>query len=240
MVDNIKRLKNRIKAARGEILSDLVLKKGRVVNVFSGEIQESDVAVYDGFIVGLGPDYHGSEEINLQEKWVTPGLIDGHIHIESSMLLPSRLAAALLPHGTTTIISDPHEIANVMGIDGVYFMIKESQSIPFDVFFMAPSCVPATHLETSGAQLSVSDLAKLKNEPRILGLAEMMNFPGVLMGATDVLEKLILFDDKIIDGHGPSLGGYDLQAYLNAGIGSDHETSDSEEGMEKVRSGMML
>ncbi|UCF57140.1 MAG: adenine deaminase [Deltaproteobacteria bacterium] len=233
-------LKKRILAARREIPADLVLKKGRVVNVFSGTIQEWDVAVYDGFIVGLGTEYHGREEIDAKGKWVIPGLIDGHIHIESSMLLPSSLAAALLPHGTTTIISDPHEIANVMGIEGIRFMLRESESLPFDIFFMAPSCVPTTRLETSGAQLSASDLTELKNEPRILGLAEMMNFPGVLTSIPEVLEKLTLFQDKIIDGHSPSLMGHDLQAYLTAGIRSDHETCDRKEGMEKVNSGMML
>ena len=233
-------LKKRILAARGEIPADLVLKKGRVVNVFSGLIQERDVAVYDGLVVGLGTDYDGRKEIDLNGKWVVPGLIDGHIHIESSMLLPSRLAAALLPHGTTTIISDPHEIGNVAGIKGVRFMLSESESVPFDIFFMLPSCVPATSLETSGAQLSASGLAELKNEPRILGLAEMMDFPGVLAGIPEVLEKLILFRDKIIDGHGPLLIGYDLQGYLTAGIRSDHETCARMEGLEKLNSGMML
>ncbi len=233
-------LKKRILAARREIPSDLVLKKGRVVNVFSGEIQERDVAVYDGFIVGLGPEYHGKEEIDVKEKWIAPGLIDAHLHIESSMLLPSRLAAALLRHGTTTIISDPHEIGNVMGMEGIRFMLKESEAAPLDIFFMAPSCVPATHLETSGAKLSALDLASLKNEPRILGLAEMMNFPGVLMGAKEVIEKIMVFRDKVIDGHAPSLKGYDLQAYLAAGIGSDHETCDPLEGREKLNGGMML
>jgi len=233
-------LKKRILAARREIPSDLVLKKGRVVNVFSGEIQERDVAVYDGFIVGLGPEYHGREEIDVKEKWIAPGLIDAHLHIESSMLLPSRLAAALLRHGTTTIISDPHEIGNVMGMEGIRFMLKESEAAPLDIFFMAPSCVPATHLETSGAKLSALDLASLKNEPRILGLAEMMNFPGVLMGAKEVIEKIMVFRDKVIDGHAPSLKGYDLQAYLAAGIGSDHETCDPLEGREKLNGGMML
>lgn len=233
-------LKKRILAARREIPCDLVLKKGRVVNVFSGEIQERDVAVYDGFIVGLGPEYQGKEEIDVKEKWIIPGLIDAHLHIESSMLLPSRLAAALLPHGTTTIISDPHEIGNVMGMEGIRFMLKESETLPFDIFFTAPSCVPATHLETSGARLSASDLAALKNEPRILGLAEMMNFPGVLMGVPEVIEKIVCFGDKIIDGHAPSLKGYDLQAYLTAGIGSDHETCDPLEGREKLSGGMML
>lgn len=233
-------LKQRIQAARRDIPADLVLKKGRVVNLFSGIIQERDVAVHDGFVVGLGSDYHGEEEIDMEGRWVIPGLIDAHIHIESSMLLPSNLAAALLPHGTTTIISDPHEIGNVMGMDGIRFMLRESESIPFDIFFMAPSCVPATHLETSGAQLDVSDLSKLKDEPRILGLAEVMNFPGVIMGVPEVLEKLILFQDRVIDGHCPSLSGYDLQAYLTAGVRTDHEASDRTEGMEKVNSGIML
>jgi adenine deaminase len=233
-------IKERIQAARREIPADLVLKKGRVVNVFSGKIQECDVAVYGGFIVGLGSDYHGREEIDISGKWVIPGLIDGHIHIESSMLLPSRLAAALLPHGTTTIISDPHEIANVMGIEGIKFMLKESQSVPFDIFFMAPSCVPATHLETSGAYLGPSELAALKNEPRILGLAEVMNFPGVLEGEREVIEKIALFRDAVIDGHCPTLRGYDLQAYVSAGIRSDHEISDRSEGLEKLECGMMI
>ncbi|MGD8985401.1 MAG: adenine deaminase [Desulfobacteraceae bacterium] len=233
-------LKKRILAARREIPAHLVLKEGRVVNVFSGEVQERDVAIYDGVIVGLGSAYQGSEEISLKGKWIIPGLIDAHLHIESSMLLPSRLAAALLPHGTTTIVADPHEIGNVMGIEGIKFMLKESTSVPLDIFFMAPSCIPATHLETAGARLGASDLAALKNETRILGLAEMMNFPGVLTGTPEVLEKLVLFGDKIIDGHAPSLTGYDLQAYVAAGIRSDHETTDRTEGTEKLNSGMML
>lgn len=236
----INALKERILAARREIPADLVLKRGRVVNVFSGQIQKRDVALHDGFIVGLGSDYRGVEEVDLSGKWVIPGLIDGHMHIESSMLLPSRLAAALLPHGTTTIISDPHEIANVKGIEGIRFMLKDSAALPFDIFFMAPSCVPATHLETSGAQLGASDLAQLKEEPRILGLAEMMNFPAVLGGVPEVLEKLALFMDRVIDGHAPSLTGYELQAYLSAGIRSDHEICDASEGKEKLDSGMRV
>jgi adenine deaminase len=237
---SVQTLRDRIRAAKGEIPAELVLKRGKVVNSFSGTIHEDDVAVYAGFIVGVGPDYHGNEEIDVRGKWITPGLIDGHIHVESSMLLPSRLAAALLPHGTTTIISDPHEIANVMGVDGIRLLIEDSRSIPFDIFFMASSCVPATRLETSGAQLGLSELKQLRNEPRILGLAEVMNYPGVLMGLPEVLEKLILFQDRIIDGHSPGLSGKDLQAYISVGIRSDHETSDRMEGAEKLKSGMML
>lgn len=240
MNDTIDRLKKRIFAARGELPSDLVLKKGRVVNVFLGEIQEKDVAIYDGIVVGTGLGYNGRREVDLKGKWVVPGLIDGHIHIESSMLLPSELARALLVHGTTTIISDPHEIANVMGIAGVRFMLMESSSSPFDFFFMAPSCVPATNMETSGAELKATDLSELKDEPRVLGLAEMMNFPGVLAGDKEVLEKLMLYKDKILDGHCPFLKGHDLQAYLTAGIRSDHEATEPSEGLEKVGSGMML
>ena len=235
-----KALKKRILAARREIPADLVLRGARVLNVFLGEIQKKDVAVYDGVIVGFGSDLHGREEVDLEGKWIVPGLIDGHFHIESSMLLPPELAAALLVHGTTTIVSDPHEIANVMGLDGVRLMLSESRFIPFDIFFMAPSCVPATDLETAGASLTASDLSELRDEPRILGLAEMMNFPGVLMGDHEVLEKIILFRSQVIDGHCPSLRGHDLQAYLTAGIRSDHETTDRLEGLEKVENGMML
>jgi adenine deaminase len=233
-------LKKRILTARRETPADLVLKQGRVVNVFSGEIQERDVALHDGVIVGLGRAYQGKEEIEVKGKWIIPGLIDAHLHIESTMLVPSRLATALLPHGTTTIVADPHEIGNVMGMEGIKFMLTESASAPIDIFFMAPSCIPATQLETGGARLEASELEELKNEARILGLAEMMNFPGVLMGTPEVLQKLALFGDKIIDGHAPSLRGYDLQAYVTAGMRSDHETTDRTEGMEKVNSGMML
>ena len=237
---SVETLKKRISAAKGEIPADLVLRGASVVNVFSAEIQEKDVAVYDEIIVGLGSDLHGKEEVDIRGKWIAPGLIDGHIHVESSMLLPSKLAAVLLVNGTTTIVSDPHEIANVKGLSGVYFMLRESSEIPFDIFYMAPSCVPATHLETSGATLKASDLSELKDEPRILGLAEMMNFPGVLMGDQGVLEKIVLFRNQILDGHCPFLRGHDLQAYLTAGIHSDHETTDRSEGLEKVENGMML
>lgn len=236
----VKALRDRILAARRQIPADLVLKEARVVNVFSGGIQERDVAVFDGIIVGVGSDYHGKNEVHLKGKYVVPGLIDGHFHIESSMLLPSNLAAALLIHGTTTIVTDPHEIANVMGMDGIRFMLEESRSIPFDIFFMAPSCVPATALETSGSALEASEISVLRDEPRVLGLAEMMNFPGVLAGEQGVLEKILLFKDQVLDGHCPLVRGYDLQAYMAAGIRSDHESTQKEEGLEKLENGMML
>jgi adenine deaminase len=236
----IEKLRQRIRAARKEIPSDLVLKKGRVVNVFSGTIEECDVAVHQGCIAGLGPDYQGNEVVDVKGKWIVPGFIDGHIHVESSMLLPSDLASALLPHGTTALVADPHEIANVMGLEGIRFMLRESEGLPLDIFFMAPSCVPATSLETSGARLKAGDLHALKDEKRVLGLAELMNYPGVLAGDGEVLAKVALFHDRIIDGHSPSLSGYDLQAYLSAGIRSDHETSSPDEGLEKLKGGMMV
>ncbi len=234
------RLKNRILAARKEIASDLVLKGGNLLNVFSCETYEADIAIYDGVIVGTGTGYRGNTEIDIRGKWVTPGLVDGHLHIESSMLVPSMLAPELLSHGTTTIVSDPHEIANVLGMDGIRFMLDDSSRIPMDIFFMAPSCVPSTHLETSGAVLDVSSLSSLTDEPRILGLAEMMNFPGVLSGDRDVMEKIALFQDKIIDGHSPGMTGSDLQAYISAGIRSDHESTDRSEGILKIKNGMIL
>ena len=156
------------------------------------------------------------------------------------MLLPSSLAAALVPCGTTALVADPHEIANVMGLEGIRLLLQDSESLPLDIFFMAPSCVPATPLETSGARLAAADLKKLLKEPRVLGLAEMMNYPGVLAGDPEVIEKILLFRDKPIDGHAPSLTGRDLQAYLSAGIRSDHETADRKSGLEKVQQGMML
>jgi adenine deaminase len=238
--DGIERLQQRIKAARRQTPSDLVLKKGRVVNVFSGEILARDVAIHQGIIVGVGEGYTGRQEVDVQGRFIAPGLIDGHMHVESTMLLPSRLAASLLVHGTTAIVADPHEIANVMGLEGVRFMLRESDGLPFDIFFMVPSCVPATPLETSGASLDLEDLASLREQPRILGLAEMMNYPGVLGGDEKVLAKLRLFRGSVMDGHAPSLHGHDLQAYCAAGIQSDHETSDLKEAEEKLRAGMRI
>ena len=240
MSEMVDALKRRILAARGKIPVDLVLKGGSVVNLFSGNIQEADVAIFDGVIVGVGLEYNGKDSVDVSGRYIAPGFIDGHLHIESSMLSPSNLAAALLVHGTTAIIADPHEIANVMGLDGINYMLKESRAIPFDIFFMAPSCVPATHLETSGATLAASDLKQLMEAPRVLGLAEMMNFPGVLTGDPQVLEKIVLFRDRVVDGHSPMLDGYDLQGYLSAGVGSDHESTDREEALEKMENGMML
>ena len=240
MTPMIAGLRKRIRAAQGLEPADVVLKAGRVVNVFSGEIRRADVAVCDGMIVGLGDSYTGEEEVDVSGRWVLPGLIDGHIHIESSMLTPAGFAEALVVHGTTTVVADPHEIANVAGLDGVRYMLRESRSLPFDIFFTAPSCVPATGLETAGAELDASDLAVLKEHPRVLGLAEVMNFPGLLAGDTSVLEKIDLFRCSILDGHCPSLTGRNLQGYRAAGIGSDHEATGLEEAKEKLDSGMFI
>lgn len=240
MKAEVQAVKNRILAARGQIPCDLVLRNGRVVNVFTGSVLLRDVAVYGGWIVGLGAGYRGREEVNAAGRWVAPGLIDGHIHIESSMLLPSNLAPYLAAHGTTAIVADPHEIANVRGLEGIRFMLDNSRCAAVDVYFMAPSCVPATSLETAGARLEATDLARLKDEPRVLGLGEVMNFPGVLAGDEGLLEKVLLFRDGRLDGHCPSLTGRDLQAYLSAGIRSDHECASRSEASEKAESGMMI
>jgi len=233
-------LKKRIRVARKQVPADTVLKGCRLINVFSGDIQPADVAIADGYVAGVGEGYHGHQEFDLEGRWVAPGLIDGHMHIESTMMLPSRLAPALLARGTTAVISDPHEITNVMGIEGIRLMMRDSDSIPLDFFFMAPSCVPSTALETSGAKLEAADMASIKEEPRVLGLAEVMNYPGVLEGDEEVLQKLLLFEDEIIDGHAPGLRGEGLQGYVTAGIRSDHETFDPREGLEKLQSGMVV
>jgi adenine deaminase len=230
----------RVRAATGERPADLVLKRGRVVNVFSKEIIDADVAIHDGVFVGVGPHYHGTKEVDLAGRFVAPGLIDAHMHIESTMMTPPRLAEALVLHGTTTIVSDPHEIANVMGMEGIRYMLTESESIPLDCFFMAPSCVPSSHLETSGATITADELSALCGHPKVLGLAEVMNFPGLLAGERGVIEKTLLFREGVIDGHCPGLRGPMLQAYIAAGIRSDHEASDPGEALEKLRAGMMV
>jgi adenine deaminase len=233
------KLQKLIRAARGEVPADLVLKGGKVINVFSCDIQETDVAICEGVIVGLG-SYQGRETIDCKNRFICPGFIDGHLHIESTLLTPANLAPVLLPHGTTTLVADPHEIANVRGMAGIEFMLHNSQGLPLEMYFMAPSCVPATHLETSGATLNAIDLSALGLHPRILGLGEMMNFPGVLSGDREVLKKIISFPREIKDGHAPLLSGKDLNAYLTAGIRSDHETLRLSEAREKLSLGMFL
>lgn len=233
---NEKRL---LEAARGVAAADLVLKGGTVVNVFSGKTEKADLAIAQGIIVGLG-DYRGHEEIDVSGRYLLPGLIDAHIHIESTMLMPHRLAEALIVHGTTALVADPHEIANVLGIDGIKFLIQAGRDLPVDFHFMAPSCVPATPLETSGADISIENLTELLENPNILGLAEVMNFPGAVAGAPDLLKKIALFKGRPIDGHAPLLSGPGLSAYISLGIRSDHECTTLEEAREKLARGMRI
>ena len=234
----MERLPRRLQAARGEVPADLVLTGGRVANVFTGEWQETDVALFDGIIVGLG-DYPGPR-LDLTGRYLLPGFIDGHLHVESSMLTPRELARALLPLGTTTVVADPHEIANVWGAAGLDYLLSASEGLPVDFFFMLPSCVPASHLETSGARLEAGDLESYRRHPRILGLAEMMNFPGLVAGDPKLLDKLGLFPQGPVDGHAPLLSGQALNAYRLAGIGSDHECTGLAEAKEKLRLGFYL
>jgi len=235
--NEIRTLSNRIRVARGEAAPDLVLKGGRVINVFTGEILQGDIALCDGFIAGVG-EYDGPQKMDVRGRYVAPGFIDGHIHIESTMLSPPELAKAMIPRGTTAIVSDPHEIANVMGKKGIEYILKSSEGLPLDVYIMLPSCVPATHLETSGAVLTAQDLLEFKGRERVLGLAEMMNYPGVLSGMPSVLEKIAAFCDTVKDGHAPLLSGKDLSAYIGSRIRSDHECTGLAEAREKLRSGM--
>jgi adenine deaminase len=228
-----------IGAARGAVDADLLLRGGRVVNVFTHEIEEISVALRGDRIVGLG-DRPAREVVDLDGRYVCPGLIDAHVHIEISMLPPHRFADAVLPHGVTSVVCDPHEIANVLGLEGVRYMLDVSEGLALSVLVMAPSCVPTSSMETSGAALEADDLVALAEHPRVLGLAEMMNFPGVLAGSDDVLDKLSGFAGRPLDGHVPGLTGPDLQAYAGTGISSDHESVTAQEAREKLRLGMTV
>jgi adenine deaminase len=234
----MERLQRRLQAARGEVAPELVLAGGKLANVFTGEWRETDVALFDGIIVGLG-DYPGPR-LEVTGRYLLPGFIDGHLHVESSMLTPRELARALLPLGTTTVVADPHEIANVWGTAGLDYLLAASEGLPVDFFFMLPSCVPASPLETSGARLEAGDLEKYRDHPRVLGLAEMMNFPGLVAGDPGLLAKLALFPQGPVDGHAPLLAGRALNAYRLAGIGSDHECTCLAEAKEKLRLGSYL
>ena len=231
-----------IDIARGIEKADLVIKNANIINVLSEEIHQADVAVADGVIAGIGKDYHGHKEIDIKGAYLSPSFIDGHVHIESSMLLPCEFAKAVVPAGTTTLIIDPHEISNVLGLQGISFMREAIQGLPIDVYMMLPSCVPATPFETSGFDLNSYDLSLLIDKPWVLGIAEMMNFPGVLNHDKNVMAKLKLAmsKDKRIDGHAPCLSDKDLCAYIAAGVTSDHECTTPDEAIEKLRKGMYL
>jgi adenine deaminase len=231
--------------ARGDAPADLLLAGGQLVNVLSGEIYPAEVAIFRDRIAGVSAtpgQYQARQTLDLGGDYIAPGFIDAHVHIESSLLLPAEFANAVLPHGTTSVVSDPHEIANVHGLDGIRFMLDASEGLALRVFVMLSSCVPATHMETSGARLTADDLASLVGEPRVLGVAEMMNYPGVVGGADDMVAKARLgHGAKLrVDGHAPMVGGMALQAYIAAGVTSDHESVTAHEALEKLRSGMHI
>lgn len=230
-----------IAVAAGREKADLVLKNAKYLNVFSNEFLCGDIAVANGLIAGVGK-YDGKIEIDVSGKLVLPGFIDAHIHLESSMVTPAEFAKAVVAHGTTTVITDPHEITNVMGIDGVEYMIQASQNLPIDVHFMMPSCVPATEIDESGAELDCKDIDLYLDNKKVLGLAEMMNYVGVINGDKNVLSKIVTSQahHKKIDGHAPELSGNDLNAYIAAGVYSDHECSTFENALEKLRKGQFI
>ncbi len=229
-----------LSVARGDTPASLALRNARLVDVWAGEIVETDILVQGSQIAALGKGYAAQREIDLQGRYVCPGLIDAHVHIESSLCAPPEFARAIVPHGVTTVVTDPHEIANVLGIEGIRYMLERAKGGPLNIYVMIPSCVPATHMETSGARLEAEDLAPLLDHPWALGLAEVMNYPGVIYGDEGMLDKLELFKRKVIDGHCPALTGKPLNAYVSTGIGSDHESTTLEEAREKLRLGLTL
>ena len=229
-----------LSVARGDLSADVVLKNGRIVNVFSGEIEQADVAIHGDRVGGVGSGYRGKVEIDLGGSFVAPGLIDAHVHIESSLCLPAQFARAVVPRGVTTVVADPHEIANVCGAAGVRFMAEASRGLPLSVILMASSCVPATDLATAGANLTSDDLQQLLADGVVHGLAEVMNFPGVINGDSDVLRKINAFKGRPVDGHAPAVSGKSLTAYVAAGVGSDHECVAVGEAREKLARGMYV
>jgi len=233
-------LEKLIATAKGETSADLLLSNARIVNIFTAEIEKGSVAICQGRIAGIGDYGRAKQKIDLQGKYLAPGLINGHIHIESSMLHIAEYARAVVPRGTSAIVTDLHEIANVAGLKGVRYLMDCARGLPLDCYFMAPSCVPATHLETSGAELGAKELKIALRWKNVIGLGELMNFPGVLMQDREVLKKVKLAKGKAIDGHAPRVSGKDLNAYLAAGASSDHESTTFEEGREKLRRGMYL
>ena len=237
---NQKELKELIRVAKGEAPADLLLTNARIINTFTAEVEPANVAIYGGRIAGLG-DYHQARQvIDLKGKYLAPGLINGHTHVESSLLHIAQYARAVVPRGTSALVTDLHEIANVCGLKGAKYILGCAERLPLDLFFMVPSCVPATQLETSVAQITADSVQAALHWKKTIGLGEMMNFPGVLGSDPEVLLKISLSKGKVIDGHAPGLRGKELNAYLATGIGSDHESTLLEEAREKLNRGMWL
>ncbi len=241
MKNNMSFLKKRIKVAKKEIKAEFVVKNGKIVNVFTGNITEGDVAIVDGYIAGIG-EYEGEEIIDAHGKFIVPGFIDAHMHIESTMLTPNELSNVLIKHGVTTVMADPHEIANVAGTEGINFMLNSSEKLPIDVFIMLPSCVPVTSFESSGARLDADDLEPFYAHPRVLGLAEVMDFPSVANLNEEMLKKLINanINGGIVDGHAAGLSKEELNVYASVGIYADHECANVQDAKDRLELGMYL
>lgn len=237
--EGIARQLQQVKIARGQKKAELVLKNCQIVNVFTGSIEVGDIAIDQGIIIGIGK-YEGINEVDYSGSTICPGFIDGHVHIESSLLTPSGFSKAVIPQGTTTVVADPHEIANVCGLAGISYMLESAKNCPLDVFIMMPSCVPSTEFENAGAILKAEELLTLADKDHVLGLGEMMNYPGVFYGNTDVHEKLFSFKDRPIDGHAPGVSNSELNSYIVAGVMTDHECVDHREMEEKVAKGMYI
>ncbi|MBR9978672.1 MAG: adenine deaminase [Bacteroidetes bacterium] len=235
----MEKLQQQLAVARGETAAQVVFRNARIINVLSGEIHDGDVAVHDGMIVGIGA-YEGETVIDCGGRYLAPSLIDAHIHIESTMLTVGEFARAVVPHGTGAVIVDPHEFANVLGADGIEYVLDAAEQLPLDVFVMMPSCVPATPLESAATRLTATDILLYTGKERVLGVAELMNFPGVYLGMESELDKIYAARGKRVDGHAPGLSGPNLNAYIHAGVRSDHECTTLEEAQEKLRRGMQI
>ena len=235
----MRKIQHKLAVARGNLRAELLFKNARMVNVLSGEIHDTHVAVDDGRVIGLG-SYAARKTIDLKGAYLSPSLIDGHFHIESSMLTAPEFVRAVVPHGTGAMVIDPHEYANVLGLDGIGYILDSTKNLAVDFFIMLPSCVPATHLETAGARLNASDLQRMIAQERVAGVAELMNFPGVYLGMPAELAKIAAGKGKCIDGHAPGLRGKNLNAYALAGVRSDHESVGLEEAREKLRLGLHI
>lgn len=241
MKPTIEILKRRIDVAAKRTPADLVIKNGKIVNVFTREILKGNMAIVDGYFAGIG-DYEGNETVDISGKFIVPGFIDGHVHIESAMVTPSEFSNVVLPHGVTTVVADPHEIANVSGVEGIEFMLYSSDDIPLDVYIMLPSCVPATPFENSGATLGFEQLEPFYNHPRVLGLGEVMDFPAVFNNDEKMLKKLASasLKSKYIDGHAAGVDSDGINVYMSANIRTDHECVNSEEALDRLRKGMYV